>query len=176
MSVLEEIDIRIIRELTKNAQTPFTEIAKRLGISSETVRKRYQKMKKEDTIMHSSIAIDLSKIGYNVKSFFMITNKPTATKTATKEALRKMKNIFIVAEIIGEYDLLAIGAAVNLNGALGMMNDIRKLPSVERVNLGLVNDTVFPVKTSFTEPLLSRKLNPKLPKAKKLSGKSQDSD
>jgi len=37
---MDEIDLRIIRELTKDAQMPFLRIAKKLGVSPETVRTR----------------------------------------------------------------------------------------------------------------------------------------
>jgi len=86
---MDEIDLRIIRELTKDAQTPFLRIAKKLGVSPETVRTRYRKMKEEGTIKRCSISINLSRIGYQGKVFLMITNAPNHDKSKTIDALKK---------------------------------------------------------------------------------------
>ena len=64
-----------MKQLLKDAQTPFLRIAKKLGVSPETVRTRYGKMKEDGTIKRSSISIDLSKIGYQGKVFLQRDNR-----------------------------------------------------------------------------------------------------
>jgi DNA-binding Lrp family transcriptional regulator len=64
---------------------PFTKIARRIGVSHETVRKRYERIKENKTIERCSIAFDRSKLGYEGSAFFYITraqsmNKNTSTK------------------------------------------------------------------------------------------------
>jgi len=86
---MDELDLYIIRELTKDAQTPFLRIAKKLGISPETVRTRYAKMKENGAIKCCSISINLSRIGYQGKAFLMITNAPNHDKSKTIDALKK---------------------------------------------------------------------------------------
>ena len=46
---MHETDLYILRELVKDGQTPLLSIAKKLGISTETVRTRYRKLKKEQS-------------------------------------------------------------------------------------------------------------------------------
>jgi DNA-binding Lrp family transcriptional regulator len=48
--MMNAVDVQILIELMADAQTPFSHIAKKIGVSHETVRKRYERMKKEGTI------------------------------------------------------------------------------------------------------------------------------
>ena len=146
---MDEIDLKIIRELIKDAQTPFLRIAKKLGVSPETVRKRYGKMKEEGTIKHCSVSIDLSRIGYQGKVFLMITNAPNYDKSKTIAALKKMQNVFLVSEIIGDFEIIGIAPVKDLNSLRTLVRKIKKLPSVNRVEFTLINDTAFPVNAQF---------------------------
>jgi hypothetical protein len=79
----------------------------------------------------------------------MITNVPGQDKTATINALKKMPNIFLITEIIGEFDVLAIAAVKDFTSIIDMMNTIRKLPSVEQAEATFVTDTLFPAGEEF---------------------------
>jgi Lrp/AsnC family transcriptional regulator for asnA, asnC and gidA len=148
---MDKIDRKIIIELMKNARTPFLRIAKKLKVSPETVRQRYSKMKEDGTIKHSSISIDLSKIGYSGKVFLMITNAPQHDKSKTFDALKTMQDIFVISEIIGDFEILGIAALKDLKSLKKLMNKIKKLPSVSRVEFALINDTAFPINSRFGE-------------------------
>jgi Lrp/AsnC family transcriptional regulator for asnA, asnC and gidA len=153
---MSEIDAQILRELMKNAQTPFSRIAKKLGISSSTVKKRYEKMKNEGTIMQSSITIDLSKLGYQGKVFLMITNAPKQDKSTTINALKRIPNVFVITEIIGDCDVLAIAPVIDLKSVKALVDEIKKVPSVDRVEVSLISDTMFPINSRFGETLVKK--------------------
>jgi DNA-binding Lrp family transcriptional regulator len=146
---LDKLDYLILKELAKDAQMPFLTIAKQLGTSPYTVVKRYEKMKKEGIIRKSIISIDLSKLGYQGKVFLMITNVPTQDKSVTMEALKKMKNIIVVTQVIGAFDVLAIAPITDLNSIRTLVKNIKKVPSVQRIEIACINDTDFPVNPSF---------------------------
>ena len=148
---MDEIDLRIIRELTKDAKTPFLRIAKKLGVSPETVRTRYIKMKEDRTIKHCSISIDLSKIGYQGKVFLMITNSSNNDKSKTIDVLKKMRNIFIISEMIGDFEILGIAPVKDMNSLKALVNKIKKLPSVNKVEFTVINDATFPINEHFGE-------------------------
>jgi DNA-binding Lrp family transcriptional regulator len=155
---MDEIDLRIIRELTEDAQTPFLRIAKKLGVSPETVRTRYIKMKQEGTIKHCSISIDLSKIGYQGKVFLMITNSSNNDKSKTIDILKKIPNIFIISEMIGDFEILGIAPVKDMNSLKALVNKIKKLPSVNKVEFTVINDTTFPVNEHFGEIFVKQQL------------------
>jgi len=88
--MLDERDRIILDMLTKDARTPFTEIAKVLGISETAVRKRVKALEEAGVIKQYTIVVDPSKLGYNLVS---ITGIDT-------------KKIFEVASKLKEFDFV----------------------------------------------------------------------
>jgi len=151
---MDKLDRRIIKELTKDAQTPFLRIAERLDVSPETVRTRYRKMREEGIIKECTVSIDLSRLGYQGKVFLMITNASNYDKSGTIEALEKMRNIFVISEMIGDFEIIGIAPIKDLNSIKNLVNKIKGLPSVNKVEIALINDTSFPVNSRFDNLLL----------------------
>lgn len=156
---MDETDLYILRELVKDGQMPLLSIAKKLDVSPETVRTRYRKLKEERTITHGSVTIDLSKLGYQGKVFLMITNAPNHDKSKTIEAMKKIRDIFIIGEMIGDFDIIAIAPIKDIISLKELVNKIKKIPGVNQVEITLINDTAFPVSTRFGDLFLSAKLD-----------------
>ncbi|NJD98521.1 Lrp/AsnC family transcriptional regulator [Thermococcus sp. LS1] len=74
--MLDERDKIIIDMLTKDARTPFTEIAKVLGISETAVRKRVKALEEAGVIRQYTIVVDPSKLGYNLVSLTGVDTLP----------------------------------------------------------------------------------------------------
>ena len=154
---MDEIDQKILEELTKDAQMPFVRIAKKIGVSPQTVQLRYAKMKEEGAIVRSGITVDLLKLGYQGKAVLMITNAPNQSKKKTIEALKKMPGVFLEAEIIGDFDVLAVAAVRDFRSTINLINNVRALPSVDYVDAALTTDTAFPVDKGFNEVFQTEK-------------------
>lgn len=150
---MDELDYFILDELLKDGQASFLKIAKKIGVSSFTVKSRYEKMKKEKIIIKTSVNIDLSKLGYQGKVFLLITNSHEVPKSVTTNALRKIRNIITVSEIIGSYDIIAIAPITDFNSIVTLVNEVRRLPSVQMVHITCVNNTMFPVSQTFNAVL-----------------------
>jgi len=157
---MDEIDYLILSELLIDAQTSFLQIAKKLKISSFTVKSRYDKMVKDNIIFRSSICIDLSKLGYQGKVFLLITNASNQAKKVTVDALKKMRNIINVSEIVGPFDIIAIAPITDFNSIKDLVTEVKKIPSVQRVNITCINETNFPLSQTFGKILseTSRKI------------------
>ena len=139
---MNEIDRRIMHELINDAQIPFRRIALKLGISPETVRKRYEKMKTEGIINQSMISVNLEKIGYSGLTFLMIASKDIA---GTIAQLKKMKNIICVAKTTGDSDILVMAASRDIADLLSLVEGVKMLPNVETVEIFLRSlDAPFP--------------------------------
>jgi Lrp/AsnC family transcriptional regulator for asnA, asnC and gidA len=76
MRMLDERDRVIIEMLTKDARTPFTEIAKVLGISETAVRKRVKALEEAGVIRQYTVVVDPSKLGYNLVSLTGVDTLP----------------------------------------------------------------------------------------------------
>jgi Lrp/AsnC family transcriptional regulator, regulator for asnA, asnC and gidA len=146
---MDKIDFLILGELVKDARMPFLEIAKKLGVSPFTVKSRYEKLVEDGVILGSVIDIDLSKLGYQAKAFLFIITSPGSGKSVAMEGLKKIKNIIVVSEIIGPFDLLAIAPVTDLDSVNVLVQEVKKLPSVKRVKISCVNSTMFPLNQTF---------------------------
>jgi DNA-binding Lrp family transcriptional regulator len=152
---MKKIETQILMELWKDAQIPFSTIAKKLNVSPETIAKKYKEMKDDGIIFRSSITIDLSRIGYQGKIFLLITARPKQDRATILEALKKIRNIIVVTEIIGDFDILAIGPINDKNSIDMLIEEVKRVPGVKGVEITLLNDTIFPIGPRF-EKLISR--------------------
>lgn len=60
----DQIDYRIINELSKDARKPVAKIAKKINVNERTVRRRIDKLIEDKTIRITTI-VDPSSFGYN---------------------------------------------------------------------------------------------------------------
>ncbi|WP_297477969.1 HTH-type transcriptional regulator LrpA [Thermococcus sp.] len=93
--MLDERDKIIIDMLTRDARTPFTEIAKVLGISETAVRKRVKALEEAGVIKQYTAVVDPSKLGYNLVSLTGVDTLPerifeVASKLKKFEFVRKV--------------------------------------------------------------------------------------
>lgn len=146
---MDKFDCLILNELLKDAQMSFSAIARKLGTTPYTIRKRYEQMKQDGTIFSSVISVDLAKIGYQGKVFLMITNAPNQEKTKTIQDLAKIKNIISISEIVGSFDVLAIAPIMDFNSIMDLVKKVKALPSVQQVETTFIKNTAFPVNAEF---------------------------
>jgi DNA-binding Lrp family transcriptional regulator len=142
---VDRINQDILTELTKDGQKSFRQIARQLSISSAVVKKRYERMKEKGIIVRPIVIIDLSKIGFQGKAYLLITKKPNYDKKEVVRFLRQMQTVYLVAEIVGEFDILAMVPFRDFNSVIELVNKIRTLPSLSRVEMALTSDTSFPI-------------------------------
>jgi Lrp/AsnC family transcriptional regulator for asnA, asnC and gidA len=156
---MDKLDYLILSELLKNAKISLLKIANKLEISPLTVKKRFDRMVKDGVIRKSVITLDLSKFGYESKVFLLITNVPNKGKAVTVEALKKMRNILIISEIIGPIDILAFAVVNDINSLKEVIFEIKKLPSVQRVEIVCTNNVMFPISQSYGRVMSQRCLD-----------------
>ena len=156
MNAMDKLDYLILSELLLDAQMPFSAVAKKVGTSPYTVAKRYERMRREGTIFQSIVSIDLSKVGYQGKAFVLITAIPNKDRSLILDALKKIKNVIVVSEIIGAFDVLAIAPVSDLSSLRGLVKEVKKVPGVQHVEVTCIDDTSFPLNKSFGE-VLSKK-------------------
>ena len=101
---IDEMDKQIIEKLTLNGRIPFCKIAKDIGTSTDTVLKRYQKLKKNGTIK-ITIQIDPNKIGYQSILDFNIAFASPINSSSVIEELTKIPDITTITKTSGDYDL-----------------------------------------------------------------------
>jgi len=137
---MDEVDLHIIEELGRDARTPFRKIAKKLGISTQTVIKRHDELKKKGIIRQPSITIDLNKVGYEGVVHLFISGSPD-----TVDGLKKLKNIYFITRTTGDTDIFAAMAFKNTKDFYETICRIKSMPSVKRLEVAISHPApVFP--------------------------------
>lgn len=153
---MDKLDYLILAELFEDARTPFLTIAKKIGVSPYTVKQRYEEMKQKGVVMRSVVSIDLSKIGYQGKVFLLININPEKSKAEAIGAIEKISNIISISELIGEFDMIAVGVITDFESIKRIVNQVKAVPGVQRVQITCINDTAFPLTASYGK-ILSQK-------------------
>jgi DNA-binding Lrp family transcriptional regulator len=153
---MDKLDYLILAELNKNGGMSFVDIAKKVASTACTVRRRYEKMKKEGKIFRCIISLDLSILGYQGKIYLLITEKPNSNKSETVAYLKNVRNILVVTEIIGPCDIIAIAPVTDLASIQTLLSETKKAPNVEKVDFYCINDNSFPIGHNFGEELNQR--------------------
>ena len=104
--MIDQKDKKIIEILQKNARIPNTEIAKMLGISESTVRKRINDLESKGVIKKYTAIVDPSKIGYNTVTILGVDVDPTKFLDVAKE-LAKLPETKYVATSTGDHMIMA---------------------------------------------------------------------
>ena len=66
LDILSIKDRKILRELFDNARTPYSIIAKRVGLSKEVVNYRVKKLIERGILIRFNTVIDVNRLGWQV--------------------------------------------------------------------------------------------------------------
>ena len=141
---IDETDLKIIEELLNNAQTPFARVAKTIGISHETVRSRYEKLRKEAIIRKCSVLIDRSKIGYQGTAFFLISCSKDQSKQSTYRVLKELHLFYSLDLVIGgAFDIYGAALVKDLKDLGALTNRLEKIPQIENLEASILFFTYY---------------------------------
>ena len=140
---LDQVDVAIIKELTLDSRTPFIKIGKKLKISHETVKKKFEKLRASGTIVRCAAIIDYSKLGYQGTVFIFISLIQGNDKMNAINELRKYHSISRVSSVMGAFDIIAFARFKGLRDFSKLIDDIQQIPSVGHVDICLANFTYF---------------------------------
>ncbi|RLG51847.1 MAG: transcriptional regulator [Thermoproteota archaeon] len=102
---MDSKDLMILSILEENARTPYVEIARRIGISESSVRKRIKKLEKAGVIKKYTAVIDPSKLGYNTVAIVGVDVIPEKY-LAVVEALAKFPEVKRVFTSTGDHMIM----------------------------------------------------------------------
>jgi DNA-binding Lrp family transcriptional regulator len=148
---LDDLDKAILNELMKDPKKPFHQISEKVGVAPVTVQARYQKMRKKGIIRGAFAIVDLAEIGFQGKGFLFVKASKDYDAETTINYVSKIPNVFQICEIIGTYDLLVMVVFRNMTDIQEIVNKIRTLKTIEKVEISLTNEVQYPVKEEYTK-------------------------
>ena len=138
---LDELDIKILRELLKNARLSYRAIADKVGGAIGTVISRIKKMEKGNVIMGYSAILNHEELGYELTVITEITVSKGKLVEVEKE-VAKIPNVCCVYDITGLTDAIVIAKFKDRKSLSDFTKNLLSLPYVERTNTHVVLTTV----------------------------------
>jgi len=138
---LDELDIKILRELLKNARLSYRAIADKVGVAIGTVISRIKKMEKGNVIMGYSAILNHEELGYELTVITEITVSKGKLVEVEKE-VAKIPNVCCVYDITGLTDAIVIAKFKDRKSLSDFTKNLLSLPYVERTNTHVVLTTV----------------------------------
>jgi len=105
MVELDDIDLKILRSLNRNAKKSYRDIARELDLSLTTISKRIRRMEAEKVILGYAPILDPEKLGFDITAFIGI--KILHGKIVeTEKALAEDPAVYAVFDSTGDWDAI----------------------------------------------------------------------
>ncbi len=102
---IDNVDIKILAELMKDAKTPYTEIAERVFVSGGTVHVRMKKLEKLGVVRGASLSVNFSQLGYDITAFIGIYLEKSSMFEEVAKNLEKIPEVLNINYTTGEYSM-----------------------------------------------------------------------
>ena len=130
--IMDDIDHKILDTLIENARTPFTDIAKKLGVSAGTIHVRVKKMESEQVIKGATLSVNYEKMGYSfIAHIGIFLNKTSMTQEVIVN-LEKIPFVTIAYITAGKYNIFCKIRARDTNHAKDIIFMIDAIDGVHR--------------------------------------------
>lgn len=138
---LDEIDLRILGSILKDARKSYRKIADDINVSPPTVLSRVQKLEKGRIIKSYSAVLDHEKLGYDLTAVIEVT----AVKgkiTEVQKHISKFPNVCAVYDITGLTDMIIVAKFRTREELSNFVKKDMSLSYIERTNTHMVLITV----------------------------------
>lgn len=131
-TILDKIDLRIIRLLARDSRIPYSNLASIVGISANAVKERVNKMKTREIIQNFVTRVNPAIFGYQKQCFLTVRY---IGKTIKEENLLNQMNllgdVMIYAKQLGGHSIFIIAVRDGAEDKIGILVDLLKPASVE---------------------------------------------
>ena len=136
----DELDRRIIEQLSTSSEGSFRQIAKILGVHPTTLIQRVKNLKNKGVITGYRAKIDYMKLGFGYMGFVNICIKGDID--LVQETLATLPQVLGVYSVTGEYDLLAWVACRDREEFSNTIKEIMAIEGVRRTNTSIIMDNI----------------------------------
>jgi Lrp/AsnC family transcriptional regulator for asnA, asnC and gidA len=124
---MDELDIFILKFLSRNGRMHSTDMAKELGVATSTIHKRIKNLESEGIIENFTIITDPSKLDLNITTFIGL-NIDSSQRINIIHKLNNIEDILEIYELLEPYDLFLKVRTFDINSlknnVLRIINEI----------------------------------------------------
>lgn len=145
---IDKLDKQILSILMGNAKKPYSEIAKQLYVSGGTIHVRMKKLEESGIVKGYHLAIDHSRLGYDVCAFLGIYLDKSSLYDDVAKELEKIPEIVGAHYTTGLYNIFAKIICRDTTHLRAVLHDkIQKIPGIQRT------ETFISLEESINRPI-----------------------
>lgn len=99
---LDEVDLKILRDLQRDARVSFKTVAQKVGVSEATIFVRVRKMQERGVIRGFTTLIAPAAVGKPLTAIVLVRANPK-TYSSVLDALSKFDDIYEIYDVTGQY-------------------------------------------------------------------------
>ena len=132
----DETDIRIIRNLQRDARTNFADIAKECSVSVDTIIKRFQRLRRNGVVRGTTILLDPRHFGLECPASLEISVEPVHVNAIVDE-LRKKIGVVFCTPSVGMQNIFAVVVLPGMKELNTLIENIKAIPDVNDVKTSI---------------------------------------
>ena len=130
---IDKVDLDILNILSADAKKPYTEVARKVFVSSGTVHVRMNKMEDAGIVQGSTLNLDFSKLGYGLTAFLGIYLSKSSLYDEVLEQLSQIKEVVSIHYTTGNYSMFLKLLCRDTGNLKDILHDnIQKIDGIER--------------------------------------------
>ena len=133
---MDDLDHQILSILRRDARTPYTEIADRVGTSEGTVRNRVERMTTDGIIERFTVA---TRTG-NIKAMVEVSVAVDVNTSEVSERMAEWDDVDFVWQVSGEQDIVLIVDTADTAAVNDLISRARELDDVKSTKTRLILD------------------------------------
>jgi len=134
--VIDQIDQKIADKLSENGRVSMETLGREIGISSDTAKRRYEKLKKNG-VLKDTIQVNPLKIGYQALClFFTVTSHEKSFLVIEK--ISRIPDIISIMKTTGDYDLQIWAMIQDADQLLSIQEELGKIQGILRMDMEVV--------------------------------------
>ncbi|MCX8201191.1 MAG: Lrp/AsnC family transcriptional regulator [Candidatus Caldarchaeum sp.] len=130
---IDDLDQKILQLLYRDGRASFAEIGRKLGVSENTIRFRYNRMVKNGVIRGATVLVDHKKLGLANSAALMLRIDPSRIDLVLEE-LKEMREVFNIYQLSGDYDAIAVVMGRDLGHIHEIVERVKRIKGVLSVN------------------------------------------
>jgi Lrp/AsnC family transcriptional regulator for asnA, asnC and gidA len=149
MGKIDDLDVKILSELAKDASISVPKLSKKININSSVVYSRIKRLVKKGLIKKFTIMINDEALGFNVKALTGI-NMDSKLRDNVLNELFKIPEVREVSEVTGRFDIIVTMTARSLDEMHQLISEkIGRVEGVQKTETFIemrktVRDLVYP--------------------------------
>ncbi|MGH9910427.1 MAG: Lrp/AsnC family transcriptional regulator [Nitrososphaerales archaeon] len=130
MNKFDELDMKILSELIKDASISVPRLSKKLNINASVLYSRIKRLTKKSLIKKFTVLINEEMLGINVKALIGLNRDPKLKESIHTELL-KIPEVRVISEVTGRFDMIVTISTRSLEELHGLV--IEKIGKIEGV-------------------------------------------